>query len=88
MEAFEPEVDIIPYHNLEDLEETPEQSQDTELIHEEVQQEEDVVTQEPTSSNTLVEVATQMEAIEPEVDIIPDRNLEDLEATPEQSQDT
>ena len=44
METIKSVVDTIPDYNLGDLEETPEQSQDTELIQEEVQQEEDVVT--------------------------------------------
>ena len=44
MEIVKPVVDTIPDYNLGDLEETLEQSQDIELIQEEVQQEEDVVT--------------------------------------------
>ena len=50
--------------------------------------EKDVVTQEPTPLKSLVEVSTQMEAVEPEVETIPYYNLEDLKETTEQSQDT
>ena len=55
METFKPVVDTIPDYNLRDLEETLEQCQDMKLIEEEVQQEEDVVTQEPTSPKFSVE---------------------------------
>ena len=44
LEANELEIDKIPDQNLEDLDETPGHSQETELVQEESQHEEDVVT--------------------------------------------
>ena len=61
MEVVELEVETIPYYNLGDLEATPEQSQETELIHEEVQHEEDVVTQEPASPKFSIKNIVQTE---------------------------
>ena len=48
----------------------------------------DIVIQEPTSPKILVEASIQLEENEPEVDTIPDQNLEDLDETPIKSQDT
>ena len=61
METVEPVVDTIHYYNLGDVEEIPEQSQDIELIQEEFQHEEDVVTQEPTSPKFYVEETVHTE---------------------------
>ena len=81
MEVSEPEVQIILDLNLGVFTMTPKQSQDTELVEGEPQQEEnfevdqDFVTQEPTSSRILVEAPILLGRIDPEVDIIPDLEL-------------
>ena len=73
---------FLDYSDAWDIEVTQEQTQKLEEFGRQ-----GVVTQEPTPSKTLVEAATQMEAIETKVDTIPYHDLEDLEKTPEQSQD-
>ena len=59
---------------------TPELSHDIELVEESQQQEDtevnqDVVTQEPTSSEILAEAPFQMRTTDPEVDVISDVEL-------------
>ena len=61
LKTFRPVVETIPDYNLGDLEETLEQSQDIELIQEEVQQEEDVFTQKPASPKFSVKDTVQTE---------------------------
>ena len=55
---------------------------------EEVAEKEDVVTQEPTSLNILVEVSTKSGTEEPRDEVIPDCMDEDCTVTPESSHDT
>ena len=69
---------FLDHSNAVDIEFTQEKPQQLEEVGRQ-----GVVTQEPTPSKTLVEAATQVEEVEPEVDTIPDHNLEDLEETPE-----
>ena len=47
-----------------------------------------VVTQKPVPLEICVEPPIQKEAVEPEIEIIPYRNLEFFTRTPEPSQDT
>ena len=71
------EVFLDQSHFSKDIEITQEKPQQLEGIGKQ-----DVVTQEPTSSRVLVEDAFQLEANEPEVYIIPNQNLEDIDVTP------
>ena len=81
MEASERQVETILDLNLEVFTMTPDQYQDTELVEGEPQQQEnveadqDVVTQEPTCSENLVETPIQLGTIDLEVDIILDLDL-------------
>ena len=68
---------------------TPEPSQDTDLVEEPQQQEDevnqDVTTQEPTSSEVLAEAPSQPRKIDPEVYLIPDVELGEDEKMQSQS---
>ena len=95
MEAIELEVETIPDLNLEVFTMTPEQSQDTKLVEGENQQQEnveaeqDVVTQEPTSLGNLVDTPIQLGTTELEVYIILDLELgEDEQMQSQPSGDT
>ena len=95
MELNELEVETIPDLNLGVFTMTPEQSQDTELVERELQQQEnvevdqDAVTQEPTSSENLAETPIRLGATDLEVDIIPDVELgEDEQMQSQRSGDT
>ena len=73
MEVSEQEVETIPDLNLGVFTMTPEQSQDTELVEGELQQQENVefdqnvFTQEPTSSGNLAETPIQLGTTDLEV---------------------
>ena len=95
LEVSELEVETIPDLNLGVLTMTPEQSQDTELVEGELQQQEnvevdqDVVTQEPTSSENLAETPIRLGATDLEVEIIPNVEVgEDEQMQSQQSRDT
>ena len=81
METGEPQVETMPDLNLGVFTMTPEQSQDTELVEEETQQQENVeadqnfFTQEPTSSGIIVYTPIQFGTVDPQVDIILDVEL-------------
>ena len=79
-EVVEPEIEIISNLNLELFTVKPEPSQDTDLVEEFQQQEytevnQDFVTQEPTSSEILIEAPFQTRTTDPEVELIPDVEL-------------
>ena len=75
------EVEMIPDMNLEVFTVTPEQYQDTELEEGELQQwkivevDQDIVTQEPTSSENLAETPIRLGETDLEVEIILDVEL-------------
>ena len=89
----EPEDEVIPDFVEEGCTVTPEPSHDTKIIEMEPQQqnndevEQDADTQEPTSLNILVQVATQMGEEEPRIENILEFNEEIYTMTPEPSHD-
>ena len=92
-EAVEPEIEVIPDPNLEFFIVTPEPSQDTELVEEPQQQEDevnqDVATHEPTSLEILAEAPSQPRTTDPEVELIPDVEMgEDEQMQSQLSRDT
>ena len=95
LEVSELEVETIPDLNLGFFTMTLEQFQDTKLVEGELQQQEnvevdqDVVTQEPTSLENLAETPIQLGATDLEVDIIPNVKLgEDEQMQSQPSVDT
>ena len=84
------EVGPIPNIELEEVEKI--QPQPSELMDQpnigNIEAKQSASTQEPTPSKIFVEYTIKKESIQPEIEVIPDPNLEFLTMTPETSQDT